>query len=73
MWSIAAQVVSRERGRAARPAETITYWTALINANRDRLHDPDDPHLIYPGQVFRLPDLSAAAPPPRSPATGPKG
>ena len=36
-------------------------YVELFAANRDRIRDPD---LIYPGQVFRLPDLTEADTPP---------
>ena len=32
-----------------------TYWRALIALNRERLVDPANPDLLYPGQVLRLP------------------
>jgi hypothetical protein len=72
MWSIAARVVSLGRRRDARPDEIAGYWSALIAANRDRLRYPADADLIYPGQVFELPDINSAARPPRSPAAGPQ-
>lgn len=50
-WSIAEQVVT-ERGSAEPVAR---YWRQLIDANRDRLTDPSNPSLIYPGQELRLP------------------
>ncbi|MCL2519956.1 MAG: LysM peptidoglycan-binding domain-containing protein [Spirochaetaceae bacterium] len=30
-------------------------WQRLWTANRDRLHDPENPHLIFPGQVLSVP------------------
>ena len=33
------------------------YWHVLYNANRDSLKYPDNPDLIFPGQVFMLPSL----------------
>ncbi|PRY95422.1 LysM domain-containing protein [Hasllibacter halocynthiae] len=35
-------------------------YTAVFEANRDQIRDPD---LIYPGQVFTVPDLPAGTPP----------
>ena len=46
-WSIAVDEAS---GR-----DLIAYWSALIEANRDRLVDPSNPDLLYPNQVLRLP------------------
>jgi nucleoid-associated protein YgaU len=50
-WGIAEQVVA-ERGLTVSVAD---YWRLLIEANRSRLVDPDDPDLIHPGQVLVLP------------------
>ena len=35
-----------------------TQWRKLYEANRDKLRDPDNPHLIFPGQVFVIPSLN---------------
>lgn len=50
-WSIAEQVVA-ERGL---DIDVATYWNALVAANRANLIDPDNPDLLHPGQVLRLP------------------
>lgn len=50
-WSIAEQVVA-ERGL---DTSVATYWNALVEANRQILIDPDNPDLLHPGQVLRLP------------------
>lgn len=34
-----------------------TKWRPLYEANRDILHDPDNPHLIHPGMRFEIPSL----------------
>lgn len=57
-WSIAAETVQRASGRAPTDAQVAPYWRVLIDANRDRLAVPGDPDLIYPGQVFTLPQVS---------------
>jgi nucleoid-associated protein YgaU len=46
-WSIAAE--------AAAGGDVDEYWRSLIEANRDRLIDRDNPDLLYPGQVLTLP------------------
>jgi nucleoid-associated protein YgaU len=46
-WSIAEEEAG---GRAVGP-----FWRALIELNRERLVDPSNPDLLYPGQVLRLP------------------
>ena len=55
-WTIARGVTSTRLGRPAGDGEVLEPWLALIDANRDRLTDPDDPDLLFPGQVLRLPD-----------------
>jgi hypothetical protein len=50
-WSIAERTVA-ERGSSVTVDD---YWRLLVEVNRDRLADPDDPDLIYPGQVLVLP------------------
>ncbi len=54
-WSVAERLTSARLGRPAGDAEVVEPWLALIDANRDRLTDPDDPDLLFPGQVLRLP------------------
>lgn len=46
-WSIAEEVT---QGSAAG-----AYWSRLVQANRDRLVEPDDPDLLFPGQSVVLP------------------
>lgn len=57
LWGIAETEMSIRLGHPARPAEIDPYWRSLIAANRDRLVDPDNSDLIFPGQQFVLPDL----------------
>ncbi len=33
-------------------------WTVLYNANKDTFPDPDNPDLIVPGQILKIPSLS---------------
>jgi hypothetical protein len=54
-WSIAEQVVQNHLGRTPDDDEVLEPWLAMIDINRDRLLNPDDPDLIHPGQVLRLP------------------
>lgn len=54
-WSIATEIVSDVLQRPATDGEVATYWTRLIDANRPRLVDPDDPDLLLPGQVLEVP------------------
>ena len=55
-WSIAEHQVTIRLGRTPIDAEVLEPWLTLIDANRDRLLDPDDPDLLHPGQVLRLPN-----------------
>ena len=55
LWKIARDIESLRRGRAATDREVSAYWRALVEANRDLLADRSNPHLVFPGQVFRLP------------------
>jgi hypothetical protein len=54
LWAIARDVVA-VTGRTPSDAEVHRYWEALIERNRDRLADADNPDLIFPGQRFELP------------------
>lgn len=44
-------------------------WHELFELNRDQIENPD---LIYPGQVLKLPGAAPAAPPPAAPPPAPK-
>jgi nucleoid-associated protein YgaU len=55
LWGIAAARVRLSLGAEPAPEQIRPYWTALIEANRDRLLDPDDPDLLMPGQELVLP------------------
>jgi nucleoid-associated protein YgaU len=58
-WSIAADVVRDALGRPGDEVEVGRYWDALLAANRDRLADPANPDLVFPGQALRLPPVVA--------------
>ena len=55
-WTVAERLTSDRLGRPASDDEVLEPWLALIEVNRDRLTDPDDPDLLFPGQVLRLPE-----------------
>lgn len=63
LWSIAAQILE-EAGGPATDDEVATYWRRLVGANLDRLADPANPDLIFPGQLLAVPALAAPAPAP---------
>lgn len=54
-WSVAERVQTTHLGYAAADGEIVPYWRRLIEANRANLAHPDNPDLIFPGQVFELP------------------
>ena len=33
-------------------------WQQIYEANKSRFHDPENPHLIFAGQVFTIPSLA---------------
>lgn len=59
-WTIAADVLTDAWGRPATDREIDPFWRALVDANRERLVDRDDPDLIVPGQVFEIPPVPPA-------------
>jgi nucleoid-associated protein YgaU len=52
LWAIAERTMRARLGRAASDGEIVPFWTRLIEANRDRVADPD---VIFAGQELRLP------------------
>lgn len=60
LWSIAASVVADELGRSPTDREVHAYWEVLVEDNRDRLADPQNPDLLFPGQELVLPDATRA-------------
>jgi hypothetical protein len=60
LWHVAAQTLADAWGRQPADAEVVPYWQALVEHNRGTLAVPDDPDLVYPGQVFELPAVPPA-------------
>ncbi len=54
-WTIAEHSMSERLDRRPTEAETAAHWERLVDANRDRLVDHDNPDLIFPGQVLTVP------------------
>jgi hypothetical protein len=54
-WTIAEDVLASALDRAPTEAESVGYWGTLVEANRDRLVDRDNPDLIFPGQALVIP------------------
>lgn len=59
-WGIAADVLEQAWDRAPTDAEVLGYWQELIAANEDRLADPGNPDLLFPGQELLLPQAPDA-------------
>jgi len=60
LWAIAEAIVAEANGDNDAPpaAQTDPYWRRLIAANRDRLADPANPDLVFPGQTIVVPLVS---------------
>ncbi len=57
LWALAAEQVLDHLGRRPTDGEVARYWAVLVAANRDRLVDPSNSDLIYPGQQLVLPPV----------------
>jgi hypothetical protein len=57
LWSIAESHLGDSLGRPPTDAEIAPYWRRLIDHNRSRLRDPNEPDLIFVDQMFELPPL----------------
>lgn len=55
LWTISEDRLAVDLGRAPVDPEVAPYWHAVIDANRDRYVQPENPNLILPGQVLVLP------------------
>lgn len=54
-WTIAETVVYRANPTAG-DQEVAEYWEDLMRVNAAHLPVPDNPDLLFPGTVVRLPD-----------------
>jgi nucleoid-associated protein YgaU len=57
LWTIARDTLAAAQGRTPSEAELHHYWQQLIERNRPRLADAENPDLIFPGQVVELPTV----------------
>lgn len=55
LWSVAEHVLERGGDDSISDSAVAEYWWRLIVANTDRLADPGNPDLIFPGQILSLP------------------
>lgn len=60
LWRIASHRLEVTFDRAPTDAEIVPYWRELIEVNRERLVDRDDPDLILPGQELLLPPVTVS-------------
>jgi hypothetical protein len=60
LWAVAAETLADHWRRPPTDREIVPYWRTLVEANRDRLVDHDQPDLVLPGQVFVLPPVPPA-------------
>lgn len=61
-WSIAERVSAEAWSRVPTDREVDPYWRTLVETNRDRLADRDNPDLLFAGQVLTVPDPPSAPP-----------
>ncbi len=54
-WRLAERHEAQRLGRQPTEAETGACWQELVARNRPRLAVPDDPDLLFPGQVVDVP------------------
>lgn len=54
-WSIAEEIVASTTGDAGDTRAVTTYWSRLVDANRERLVDPGNIDLLYAGQRIVIP------------------
>jgi hypothetical protein len=59
LWSIAEATLVAADGQRPDGQAVADYWQAVVEANRDALTDPENPDLIFPGQVVQLPEPPA--------------
>jgi len=54
-WRLAERHQAERLGRQPTDGEVVACWVDLVARNRHRLVVPDDPDLIFPGQVMEIP------------------
>ena len=60
LWDMSEDRLADDLDREPSDPETEPYWRDVMAANHDRLVDPANPSLIYPGQVLVLPPTGHA-------------
>ncbi len=56
-WSIAIDHLSEVVGGPLSDGDVAPYWRRLVEANRSQLVVPDNPDLLYAGQLLELPPV----------------
>lgn len=56
LWIIAHDEMRSQLGREPSEDELVDYWQILISHNQQRLVQPDNPDLVYPGQAIEVPN-----------------
>lgn len=64
LWDISEDRLAVDLEREPADVETEPYWRDVMAANQDRLADPNNPSLIYSGQVLLIPPTGHGAAPP---------
>lgn len=62
LWRVARRTLADRLGRTPSTHETAIYWERLIAQNRGVLVDPDNPDLLFVGQVLTLPPGTTSTP-----------
>jgi hypothetical protein len=55
LWRVAEVAMTNHLGRPVANHEIDGYWRRLVALNRESLIDPDNPDLVFSGQVIELP------------------
>ncbi|MBK5224889.1 MAG: LysM peptidoglycan-binding domain-containing protein, partial [Acidimicrobiia bacterium] len=55
LWGIAEDEMASRLDRAPSATKIAPFWRDLIDANRSRLVDPNNPSLVHPGQTIAIP------------------
>jgi nucleoid-associated protein YgaU len=55
LWAIAEGELHRAWGRPPSDRKIDPYWRTLVEQNRNRLHDPSNPDLLFPGDRITVP------------------
>lgn len=59
LWNVSHQTLEAALHRAPSDEEVLGYLNRIVELNRDVLVVPEDPDLVYPGQVFTMPAVDA--------------